>query len=341
MTRSLISRTALALAAAMGLALTARGALAAGEDGMKVIGHIPGPDGGWDYASYDPVHRRIYVTHGTVVLALDLASGKLNANFAPGNRLHEVVVVPGHDLLVTTNSGDSTVRILKASDGSLIKSLSVAADADGAAYDPATKLVVVINGDAGVLTLIDPVKQEVVGKIDVGDHLEFGQPDGKGRFYVNVESTGQVAVVDLVGRKVVGRYDMAGCQRPTGLAYVEGDRVISSCGGLAKILDAASGKEIASLKIGGFPDAVIYDPVRHVAYVPTALDGHLWAIALAGPNNNTIVASIPTQVGARTGAVDTKTGRVYLPTAEYLPMTPGQGFKTKPGTFQILVVGRE
>jgi DNA-binding beta-propeller fold protein YncE len=338
----MIRFASLAALAVLGLASSAP-ALAAGQDAasMKVIQHIPGPDGGWDYASVDPVHRRVYVTHGTTVLSLDLASGKLNPNFAPGARLHEVVVVPGGERLVTTNSGDNTVRILKASDGSLIKSLSVAADADGAAYDPATKLVVVVNGDAGLLTLVDPVKGEVAGTITVGDHLEFGQPDGKGRFYVNVESTGQVAVVDLVARKAVGRYDMAGCQRPTGLAYVEGGRLISSCGGVAKILDAASGKEIASLKIGGFPDAVIYDPVRHVAYVPTALDGHLWAIELTGPKNNAIVASIPTQVGARTGAVDTKTGRVYLPTAEYLPMNHGQGFKTNPRTIQILVVGRE
>jgi hypothetical protein len=308
---------------------------------LQVVERINGPDGGWDYASYDAAHRRIYVTHGTVVLAVDLATGKLNDSFAPGARLHEVVVVPGHDLLVTTNSGDSTVRILKASDGALLKSLSVAADADGAAYDPATGLVVVINGDAGVLTLVDPVKQAVVGTIDVGGKLEFGQPDGKGRFFVNVEDKGQVAVVDLKARKVLAHYDMAGCQRPTGLAYVEGGRVISSCSGLAKILDAASGKELASLKIGGFPDAVLYDPGRHLAFIPTALDGKLWVIGLTGKESNTIVDSVPTQPGARTGAVDLKTGRIYLPTAEYGPMESGKRPQPKPGTFQILVLDRK
>jgi DNA-binding beta-propeller fold protein YncE len=308
---------------------------------LKVIEHIPGPDGGWDYASFDGARRRVYVTHGTVVLALDLATDHLNAAFAPGNRLHEVVVVPHSDLLVTTNSGDSTVRILKASDGTLLKSLSVAADADGAAYDPATKLVVVINGDAGVLTLIDPVKQTVVDTINVGGKLEFGQPDGKGRFYVNAVDTGAVVVIDLVARKVLAHYPMADCKRPTGLAYVEGARVISSCSGLAKILDAATGHEIASLKIGGFPDAVIYDPARHMAYIPTALDGQLTEIALSGAANNTVVATVPTQIGARTGAVDPTTGRVYLPTAEYqLPVPAGQRPTPKPGTFQILVLGR-
>jgi DNA-binding beta-propeller fold protein YncE len=338
-----MKRQLLALCAATSamLALAPLAAHAAGDGKLQVVERVNGPDGGWDYASYDAARRRVYVAHGTVVLSLDLATGKLNPAFAPGARLHAVVVVPGHDLLVTTNSGDSTAKILKATDGALLKSLSVAADADGAAYDPATGLVVVINGDSGVLTLIDPIKQEVAGTIQVGDKLEFGQPDGKGRFYVNVEDKGQVAVVDLKARKVVGRYDMAGCQRPTGLAYVEGGRLISSCSGLAKILDAASGKELASLKIGGFPDAVLYDAGRHLAYVPTALDGKLWVIGLTGKESNAIVDSVPTQQGARTGAVDLKTGRIYLPTAEYGPMEPGKRPQPKPGTFQVLVLDRK
>jgi DNA-binding beta-propeller fold protein YncE len=337
-------RKFLAATAAIGaLAVAALAAHASGDGQLQVVDRVSGPDGGWDYASFDAARHRVYVTHGTTVLALDTATDKLNPNFAPGDRLHEVVVVPNSDLLVTTNSGDSTARILKASDGSLVKSLSVAKDADGGAYDPATGLVVVINGDAGVLTLIDPKQQSVVGTIPVGDPLEFGQPDGKGKFYVNDEKTGEVVAVDLKARKVLAHYPMQGCTRPTGLAYVEGDRVISSCGSnVAKILDAATGHEIASLKIGGFPDAVLYDPKRHLAFVPTALDGQLTVISLAGPDNDKVVATVSTQIGARTGTVDPTSGKVYLPTAEYvLPVPAGQRPTTKPGTFQILVLDRK
>ena len=342
MKRQLLAACAAAsamLVLASPIAATAAGS--AGGGGLQVVQRIDGPDGGWDLASYDAARRRVYVAHGAVVLAVSLSDGKLDANFAPGDHLHEVVVVPGHDLLVTTNSGDSSAKILKASDGSLLTSLKVADDPDSAAYDPATGLVVVIGGDSGVLTLIDPVKREIAGAITVGDHLEFGQPDGRGLFFVNVEDKGQIAVVDLKARKVLRRYDMAGCQRPTGLAYVEGGRLIASCGGLAKILDAASGREIASLKIGGFPDAVLYDPGRHLAYIPTALDGKLWVIRLAGADKNTIVESVATQPGARTGAVDLKTGRIYLPTAQYGPIEPGKRPQPKPGTFQVLVLDRK
>ena len=314
-----------------------------GGSGLKVVGHIPGPDGGWDYASFDPAHRRVYVAHGTVVLALDADTGKLNPDFAAGAGLHEVLPIPGTDEIVTTNSRDSSAKIISAKDGSLIASVPVDPDADSAVYDPATKLAVVVNGDPGELTLVDVAARKVAGVIKLEPGLEFAQVDGKGRLFVNVEAKGEIAVVDLKARKLVATWAMAGCTRATGLAFVEGDRLISSCGsGVAKILDAATGKEIASLPIGGFPDAVLYDPVRHLAMVPTALDGKLNVIALDGPNNNAMIDRVPTQIGARTGAVDPKTGRVYLPTAEYnLPVPAGQRPTTKPGTFQILVLGRQ
>jgi DNA-binding beta-propeller fold protein YncE len=333
----------LAFAAAALLALAPAAAPAApGAAPMKVIQRIPGPDGGWDYVSFDAARRRVYFSHGNVVLSLDVDSGKLNPAFAPGAGLHAIVPVPGTDVLVTTNRGDSSAKIIKASDGSLVKSLPVGADADGAGYDPATRLVVVINGDPGDLTLVDPRKEAVVGVIHVGDHLEFGASDGKGKFFVNVENTGEVAAVDLKTRKVLGRFKMTGCVRPTGLAAVEGDRIISACNsGMAKILDSRTGRELASVKIGGFADSVQYDPEHQLAFVPTARDGVLSVIALSGKRNNTVVAEVPTQVGARTGAVDPKTGRVYLPTADYNPLVAGQRPTTKPGTFTILVVGRE
>jgi DNA-binding beta-propeller fold protein YncE len=288
------------------------------------------------------VRRRVYVAHQNVVIAIDADSGKANLAFAPGNHLHAVTPVPGTDVIVTTNSGDNTAKVISAKDGRLLASIPTADDADGAQYDPKTGLVVVICGDAGTLTLIDPKAMKAVGNIVVGDHLEFGAPDGRGRFFVNVEDKNQVAVVDLAARKVLTRYDLPGCQRPTGLAYVAGARVISACGdGGVDILDANSGHAIATFKVGGFPDAVIYDPERKLAMVPSALSGALSVIALSGPRDNTIIDTVPTQLGARTGAVDTKTGNVYLPTAEYiLPAPAGKRPSPKPGTFVVLELGR-
>jgi hypothetical protein len=310
--------------------------------GLHVAARIPGPDGGWDYASFDAAHHRLYVAHQTVVLAVDPDTGKLNPAFAQGKHLHAVTPVPGTDMILTTDSGDDTAKLISAADGHVLATIPTAKDADGAAYDPKSGLMVVICGEGGALTLIDPKAMKAVGTIVVGDALEFGAADGGGLFYVNVEEKNQVAVIDLASRKVLRRYDLPGCKGPTGLAYVEGARLISVCGnGGVDILDAGSGKTIASFTVGGFPDAVIYDDQRHLAYVPSARAGTLSVIALSDAGDNTIIDTVPTQIGARTGAVDTKTGKIYLPTAEYvLPAPAGQRPTTKPGTFVVLVLDR-
>ena len=333
----------LSLVSALTLALTAGAASAApGASGLKLASQIAGADGGWDYASFDPARRRLYVAHGDKVMTVDVATGKVNPAFAPGVRLHAAMAVPGTALVLTTNGGDSTAKLFKAATGKLVASIPTGKDADAAVYDPASGLVLVICGEPGEITLINPKTAKAVGSIKVGGALEFAAVDGKGRAYVNMEEAAKIAVIDINKRTVVGRYDLTDCVAPTGLALTADGRLISACSnGRAKILDAATGKELASYKIGARPDAVLLDEARGFAYIPSAMSGDMAVIALTGDKANTIIDTVPTALGARTGAVDLKTGRVYLPTAEYnLPIPAGQRPTTKPGTFIVLVLGR-
>jgi DNA-binding beta-propeller fold protein YncE len=337
-----LSASLLASVAMLVLAAPVGAQDAPGPPGLKVVSRIAGPDGGWDYASFDPARRRIYVAHGDRVMAIDADTGAVTADFAQGAHLHAVVPVPGTNLLVTTNGGDASAKVLDATDGKLIASVPTAKDPDGATYDPSSGMVVVVNGDSGLVSLVDPNSAKVVGTITVGSGLEFPAADGRGKLYVNIEETGEIAVIDIDARKVLARYPMPGCKGPTGLALTADQRLISACAnGVAKILDAATGRELASLVIGARPDAVLLDGGRGLAYIPSAMTGTLAVIALSGPAANTIIETAPTQRGARTGAVDLKNGKIYLPTADYAaPAAAGQRPSPKPGTFQVLVLDR-
>jgi hypothetical protein len=122
---------------------------------------------------------------------------------------------------------------------------------------------------------------------------------------------------------------------------VEGDRIVSSCRGRVYVLDAATGRVLASLRISGLADAVIYDAQRSRAYIPT-FEGRLWVVALKGAGDERIVESVPTAAGARTGAVDSVTGQIFLPTATFgRPTHRGALPSAKPGTFRILVIDRQ
>ena len=63
---------------------------------------------------------------------------------------------------------------------------------------------------------------------------------------------------------------------------------------LRRIVDATTGAIMGSFTVGGFPDAVLYDPQRALAMVPSAIGGNLTVIALAGPANNLVVDTVRT-----------------------------------------------
>ncbi len=322
------------------LAAMPAAALAQGAPHLAIVARIAGPDGGWDYASADPGRHRVYVAHGDKVMAIDTVTNTANFNFAAGAHLHAVVPIPGSDRLVTTNGAGQSARVLSAADGAQIASVATPPDPDGAVFDSFTGDVAVVSGDPGLVSLVDPKSARIVGTVKVGDGLEFPAIDGKGRLYVNIEESGEIAVIDLAARKLVARYPMAGCKGATGLALTRDGRLISACGnGVVKILAAADGKEIASLTIGQGPDAVLLDDDRGYAYVPSRT-GTLAVIALAGPAANTIVETATTQVGARTGAVDPATGRIYLPTARFGPAAGAKRPPALPGSFEVLVLDR-
>ncbi|HEV7157699.1 MAG TPA: hypothetical protein VGN38_05020 [Caulobacteraceae bacterium] len=329
------------VAALLALALAPTPSVA-GPSGLKIVGRVAGPDGGWDYASFDAARRRVYIAHGDQVMMIEADSGKVHPAFAKGDQLHAVTPVPGTNRIVTTNSGDSTAKVIDATSGAVLASIPAAADTDSAVYDPSSGLVIVIGGDSGEITLVDPRAMKAVGSIKVGGSLEFPAADGKGRVYVNGADTNQIDVIDLKARKVIARWPLTNCRRPTGLALVAGARLVTACGsGAAEIMSAVDGHDIATLPIGAGPDAVIYDARRGLALIPSGRSGTLAVLALSGPRANTVIDTVPTQIGARTGALDPKTGRLWLPVAQYvLPAPPGQRPTTKPGTFEVLVLGR-
>src|ERR1019366_9399053 len=123
-----------------------------------------------------------------------------------GKRLHAVLPL-GDGRALSTNGGDNTATLFEATTGKVIASIATGLNPDDAIYDPSSGLALVMDGRAdGSITLIDPTTATSPGKISVGGKLEFAVADGHGHVYVNVEDKGEIAVVDVAGRKVAARY---------------------------------------------------------------------------------------------------------------------------------------
>jgi DNA-binding beta-propeller fold protein YncE len=319
--------------------LAAAGQAAAQPPTYHVVAKIPLPDGGWDLATFDPVLRRVYLARNEAVTAVDVDTGKVTGRLAPANHGHTVVPLKGGTEILVTNSGGNTADIFDARSGAALATIAAGQKPDAAMFDAATGLAVVMNGKSGDLTLIDPQTRKSVGQIAVGGALELGAGDGKGRLFVNVEDRNEVAVVDLKARKVVAHIPLTGCDGPTGLAYLPVSRkVVSSCvNGVATVADPATGKVERTFPIGQRPDSVLYDAKRRIAFIPAGGSEELDLFA-DDANGVRALGKVASHAGARTGAVDDKTGRVYLPAADYAPATAGGHAQMKPGSAFLLVL---
>ena len=301
---------------------------------------IPAADGGWDFATVDAANGKLYVARSNAVTVVDLASG-VAAKLADAQRGHQVLVLDGGKVIAETDGGSGLLRFISAADGAVQAQVPTGGKPDAAFLDPATGLIAVMNAGDGTIALVDPVARRLAGKITIGTALEFGVADGKGGAFVNLEDAAMIARVDLVARREIGRIPLPGCEGPTGLGLVAGGkRLIAACAnGVALVVDANTGKALATLPIGRDPDAVLVDPARSLAFIPCGGSGTLVEISFADADHIGVIGTIPTQVGAKTGAIDPRDGRIYLPTATLAKPEPGaKRGKPQPGSFGVLVL---
>ena len=327
-----------AVAAAVG-ATSFPGTARAQPAPAAIVADARGSDdqGGWDYAAVDAAIGRLLIARTEGVGTLGLRDNRLGPMLATGRHLHQVLPLPGTRILFTNGDTD-TASVIDARSGTLLASLPTGAKPDAAILDPSDQTMLVMNGRSGSITRIavGDGTPHVIGTIAVGGALETPALDGHGRLYVNIEDRNQIAVIDLATGQVTARYALAGCDRPTGLAHDGAHHLlISSCAnGVAKILHE-DGSEAASLAIGKGPDAVIADPAHDRVFIPSGGDGTLAQIALDGTPR--VARVIATRPGARTGALDPATQRIYLPYGRTI-RTAGQPTKLAPGSFGVLVV---
>ncbi|WP_174285201.1 YncE family protein [Sphingomonas bacterium] len=307
----------------------------------SVAGSIAGPDGGWDYASVDATTGQVYVARSTGVTVIDPAHPAAVRSIGTVVRGHSVVPMPDRNLLLVTSGGDDTVRLIDPADGREVARIPVDHSPDAAFYDVVHHRAAVMNAKSGTVSVIDVPTRKVVRTIALKPGLEFGQAGPGDTLFVNNEDANEIETANLATGAVGPAIALPGCEGPSGLAYdARRHWLISACANAkAAVIDADTRREVALLDIGQGADAVILDARARLAFIPCGRSGSLTMIALASAVP-TVVATIPTEPGARTGAVDPRTGTLYLPTARFSPplTTGGRRPVAQTGSFHVLVV---
>jgi len=296
-----------------------------------------GGEGGWDYITYDPDGDRVFVGHSNEITVVDANTGKKTGSI-PAVGAHGVVLVPDKNLGFSTNGRAGTVTVFDLKTLQVKQDIKAGENPDAIIYDSYSKQVIVMNGRSKEVMVIDPDSLKVVATVPLGGKLEAATAE-PGHVYVNVEDRSEIAAIDSKTWKEDHRWKLEGCEEPSGMGIDEKQhRLFSVCGNKKMVVvDASNGQILATLDTGAGTDGGGFDSGLGYAFASNGRDATLTVVK--EENGKYVVAgNVPTQTGARTMAVDPKTHRVFLPTAELGPPAEGQRWPSvKPGTFSILV----
>jgi YVTN family beta-propeller protein len=312
----------------------------------KVSGRIPlGGEGGWDYLFADSANGQLYVSHGTQVEVVDLASEKPVAKITGMKRIHGIAVANDLNRGYISDGGDDVVLIFDLKSNAVLQKVPAGKNPDGILYDPYSRRVFAFNGRSNDVTAIDAASGKVAGTIALDGKPEFPVSDGKGNVYANIEDKSEIVQLDPQTLKVKKTWPLSPCKEPSGLAIdLEARRLFSVCSNnKMAVVNADSGQVIATVAIGDGPDAAAYDPGSKLVFSSNG-SGTLTVVGQSSPDKYSVLENVPTERSARTMTLDTKTHKIYLSAAqlgatpEATADNPHPRPKIVPDSFHILVV---
>ncbi|MEO7530107.1 MAG: YncE family protein [Sediminibacterium sp.] len=303
--------------------------------------HVASP-GGWDYPASDPGSNQLYLSHGSQVNILDKMTGDSLGFLAGTTGVHGIAFANAFGKGYTSNGRTNNVTVFDLKTHATITQVPTGTNPDWILYDGFSKKIITSNHSAGSLTVIDPATDKVVATIEVPGKLETVVSDNAGKLYVNVEDKSEIVAVDIMKNVVLAHWALAPGEGPTGLCMdTKTKRLFVACDKLLVVMDATNGKVVAQLPTGDGCDGDVFDPATKLIFTSNG-EGTVTIIKEISANEYKVMETIPTKRGARTIAIDEKTHRLYLPTADYEPLAADAPKNARPkmimGSFQVLVL---
>ncbi len=320
----------------------------AGGSGYHVTKKIKlGGEGGWDYITLDTSKHRLFISRGTHVMVVDPEQGTVLGDLPGMHRVHGIAIVPEFNKGFVSDGNPGSVFIFDLTTLKVLSEVTTDKDCDGIIYDPGSKRVFTMNGDANTSTAIDAATGKVLANIPLGGGPEFLAADGKGHVFANLEDKSSLVKINSETLKVEETWPLAPCESPSGLAIdAANERLVVGCHNkLMTFLDGNSGKVIGTVPIGQGVDANRFDPGTGYAFASCG-DGTITVAHEDSPDKFSPVDVITTQQGARTMEFDPVSHNLYTVTAEFGPApAAAAGERPRrppmlPGTFTLLVLTR-
>jgi DNA-binding beta-propeller fold protein YncE len=299
--------------------------------------NLPG-DGKWDYLKMDDESNRLFVSHFDRVHVVSLSTGKPLAEISNLNGVHGIALVKEENKGYISNGTSNSVTVFDYSTFKILKTIPLSGKKpDCIIYDKFSGKIYAFCGNSQNAVVIDVKTDKESGTIQLGGSPEFAVADGKGLIYNNLEDKNEVVVIDTKTAKVIRRYALNKGEAPTGLAMDKpNNRLFTVCSDTKNllVLDAANGKIIAELPIGGRVDAVVYDRAQQLIITSNG-EGNATVIHQKDADHYEVIQTLQTHPGLRTLVYSKASHHIFISGAEI------QDKQIKPGTFGVYVYGPE
>ncbi|MDP9045775.1 MAG: YncE family protein [Pseudomonadota bacterium] len=341
------------VAASIAVAVTCAAVLVAPPDCRAATGdyllkttHTIAGDGGWDYLTFDPSSKHLFIARATRVQVVDPETGRVVGEIADTPGVHGVALADDLGKGYTSNGRDNSVSVFD------LKTLQVTAkvstpkgeNPDFIAYDAVARRVFAFNGRSANASVIDATTDRLIATIALHGKPEAAVSDGRGRLFVDIEDSHELVAIDTATAKVTAVWPLKGCDEPSGLAMdTAAHRLFVGCHNqVLAVVNADSGAVMTTLPIGAGVDATAFDASTHQVFSSQG-DGTLTVIQSEGGDRFRVAQTALTQAGARTMALNPNTHEVYLVTADFETPTAAASASSgrrvmKPGTFRLLVM---
>jgi YVTN family beta-propeller protein len=307
-----------------------------------------GGEGGWDILTIDSAASRLYLSHATKVVVVDLNKNAIAGEISDTPGVHAFMPVPELQRGFSSNGKESKSSVVDLTTLKTLSKIDTGQNPDAIAYEPKRAEVYIFNHTGNSATVIDAKQAKVVATIPLGGGPEFAVADSAaGRVYCNIEEKSEVAVIDAAKHEVIARWPVAPGTEPSGIALdAAHHRLFATCHNkMMAMLDTETGKVIATVPIGAGVDGCAFDDSAQLAFASCG-DGTTTIAKEETPDKLTVVQTLKTERGARTMAIDPKTHRIYLPSAQFQPPpSPSPGASpARPtivsNTLKLLVYGQ-
>lgn len=268
--------------------------------------------GGFDHADVHISSGRVYVAHTATgsVEVLDCDQSRHLTSIPGCPEASGVVCAQEENLVFAAARGSGDILVIDARVNRVLKTLRVGLKPNGIAWDSQRQQLLAADVGDNLVRLIDHGSEKIVAS-----HKLPGKPswciysEESDLFLVNIREPSGLLSLTPQSLKVKSFTSISAAGAHGVDLDDENHRAFIACDdGVVVILDLKSGREEAVVPIGGMPDVVWYNHVRHRLYCAI---GRLGLIDVIDTDELVVDERIVTEEGTHTFTFDQKRQKLY------------------------------